>query len=303
MLTTSLTVGHIEVLALLDGVRDLGGPMSDSFPDVPADELEAFRERMPGVYAATGAWRLHVRAWLVRHPGGVVLVDTGVGQTGAPGPSWFGAPGQLLDALREAGTPPDAVDTVVLTHVHDDHVGGGVVFTDGEPVPAFPRATYLMQRADRRWQAELAREDPEDREIDRLLVQPLERSGKLVLLEGDHEVADGIALRPAPGTPRDTRSCGCARAALERSSPATPSTILCRSRIPIGRRAPTSCRRRRRPRGAPCSRKCCPTPERSWRPRTSPSRSGISAPGPAGWPLGVRSEAAAANICPELPEI
>ena len=199
MLTTSLTVGHIEVLALLDGVRDLTGPMTDSFPDVPAEELEAFRERTPGVYAATGAWRLHVRAWLLRHPGGVVLVDTGVGQTGAPGPSWFGAPGQLHEALREAGTPPDAVDTVVLTHVHDDHVGGVVVFADGEPVPAFPRATYLMQRADRTWQAALAMEDPEDREIDELLVQPLERNGRLTLIEGDHEVAEGIGLHPAPG--------------------------------------------------------------------------------------------------------
>lgn len=199
MLTTSLTVGHIEVLALLDGVRDLQGPMSDSFPDVPLDEIEAFRDRMPGVYAATGAWRLHVRCWLVRHPGGVVLVDTGVGQAGAPGPTWFGAPGQLFDALREAGTPPDAVDTVVLTHVHDDHVGGGVVFTEGEAAPAFPRATYLMQRADRVWQTELAREDPEDREIDELLLQPLERSGRLVLLDGDHEVAQGIDLHPAPG--------------------------------------------------------------------------------------------------------
>ena len=199
MLTTSLTVGHIEVLALLDGVRDLEGPMSDSFPDVPADELDAFRERMPGVYATTGAWRLHVRAWLVRRPGGVMLVDTGVGQTGAPGPSWFGAPGQLHDALREAGTPPDAIDTVVLTHVHDDHVGGGVVFSEGEPVPAFPRATYLLQHADRAWQAELAREDPEDREIDELLVQPLERSGRLVVIEGDHQVADGVDLHPAPG--------------------------------------------------------------------------------------------------------
>ena len=109
MLTTSLTVGHIEVLALLDGVRDLDGPMTDSFPDVPADELEAVpRARCPACTATTGAWRLHVRAWLMRHPGGVVLVDTGVGQPGAPGPSWFGAPGQLLEALREAGTPPDA---------------------------------------------------------------------------------------------------------------------------------------------------------------------------------------------------
>jgi glyoxylase-like metal-dependent hydrolase (beta-lactamase superfamily II) len=201
MLATALTVGHIEVLALLDGVRDLQGKITDSFPDVPPEALESFRDRAPGVYGEAGVWRLHVRAWLVRHPGGVVLVDTGVGRQGAPGPEWFGAPGRLLDALREAGTPPDSVDTVVLSHVHDDHIGGTVAFgdDDGEPVPAFPRATHLLQRADREWQTELARADDEDRVIDSLLLKPLERAGQLTVLDGDHVLADGVEVRHAPG--------------------------------------------------------------------------------------------------------
>jgi hypothetical protein len=42
MITTSLTVGHIEVVALLDGARELAGPIGDNFPDVPPDELDAF---------------------------------------------------------------------------------------------------------------------------------------------------------------------------------------------------------------------------------------------------------------------
>lgn len=202
MLATPLTVGHIEVLALLDGVGDLKGPMADSFPDVPREALESFRDRAPGVYGGAGTWRLHVRAWLVRHPGGVALVDTGLGARGAPGPEWFGAPGRLLDALRETGTPPDAIDTVVLSHVHDDHLGGTVILPDGddaEPVPAFPRATYLLQRADREWQSELARADEEDRVIDTLLLRPLERAGQLTLLDGDHAIADGIEAHIAPG--------------------------------------------------------------------------------------------------------
>lgn len=199
MITTSLTVGHIEVIALLDGARELAGPIGDNFPDVPADELDAFRDRAPGVYGPDGGWRLFVRAWLVRHPGGLMLVDTGVGQTGAPGPAWFGATGQLHEALREAGTPPDSVDTVILTHVHDDHIGGTVTFNEEDPRLAFPRATYLLQRADREWQTELAREEPEDREIDTLLLQPLEAHGRLTLIDGPTTLADGIELRPAPG--------------------------------------------------------------------------------------------------------
>ena len=129
-----------------------------------------------------------------------MLVDTGVGRRGAPGPEWFGAEGAVLDELHETGTQPDAIDTVVLTHVHDDHVGGTVAFDDEQqPRPAFPRARYLLQRADREWQSELACEDEDDVAIDSLLRQPLERSGQLQLLDGDLDLADGIQLHHAPG--------------------------------------------------------------------------------------------------------
>jgi glyoxylase-like metal-dependent hydrolase (beta-lactamase superfamily II) len=199
MLTTSLTVGHIEMIALLDGVRELRSPLAESFPDVPLEALEGFHDRWPALVGDGGGWRLHVRAWLVRHPGGVLLVDTGVGGPGAPGPEWLGAPGQLLEALRETGTPADSIETVVLTHVHDDHVGGTVGFEEGGPAPTFPRATYLLQRADREWLSELARDEEEDRVIDTLLLHPLERDGRLTLLEGNHPLADGIEIRLAPG--------------------------------------------------------------------------------------------------------
>lgn len=196
----SLTIGHIEILALLDGDRELDGTIEESFPDVPPRALRTFRDRDPGIYGEHGGWRLRVRAWLIRHPGGITLVDTGVGRRGAPGPRWFGAEGAVLDVLHETGTPSDAIDTVVLTHVHDDHIGGTVVFDDdGQPLPAFPSARYLLQRADREWQAELARGDDEDATIDSLLLQPLERSEQLVLLDGDLDLAEGVQVHLAPG--------------------------------------------------------------------------------------------------------
>ena len=199
MLTTSLTVGDIEVSPLVDGVRVLGTSLAASFPDVPADVLEASHARFPELVGEGGRWRLHVRAWLIRHPGGVMLVDTGVGRAGAPGAGWFGAPGRLLDALAETGTGPGSIDTVVLTHVHDDHIGGTVVFADGVAVPAFPNANHLVQRADREWQAALARDEEEDRVIESLLLRPLERAGLLTLLDGDRPVGDGVEVRLASG--------------------------------------------------------------------------------------------------------
>jgi glyoxylase-like metal-dependent hydrolase (beta-lactamase superfamily II) len=200
-----LQVGHLELLALLDADAELEGSITEMFPDAPAEELLAFRDRAPEVYGADhGGWQLKVRAWLIRHPGGVVLVDTGIGVAGAPGPEWMGTPGRLLEVLHETGTPPDSIDTVVITHVHDDHIGGTVAFptdADGEPVPtpAFPRARHVIQRADWEWQHELARQSEEDATILRLLLEPLGAAGLVDLVEGDVDLAPGIQLHHAPG--------------------------------------------------------------------------------------------------------
>ena len=124
------------------------------------------------------------------------------GSGGAAPPEWRGSarPGTLLDALRETGTPPDAIDTVLLTHVHDDHIGGTVVFDDQQvPAPAFPNARYVLQAADREWQRELARSDEEDRVIEAVHLRPLEDAGVLDVIEGDHRLADGLEAHLAPG--------------------------------------------------------------------------------------------------------
>jgi glyoxylase-like metal-dependent hydrolase (beta-lactamase superfamily II) len=200
MTLDALQIGDIEVLALIDGDQDLGSPIAEAYPDIPVEHLVADRDLDPGVYGSDGSHRLRVRAWLVRHPAGVLLVDTGIGRSGAPGVEWFGVPGTLLDGLGETGTPPDAIDTVLLTHVHDDHIGGTVIFDDEQvPAPAFPNARYVLQAADREWQRELARADEEDRVIESLLLRPLEDAGVLDVIEGDHPLSDGLEAHLAPG--------------------------------------------------------------------------------------------------------
>jgi glyoxylase-like metal-dependent hydrolase (beta-lactamase superfamily II) len=70
---------------------------------------------------------LPIHAWVIEHPDGLILVDAGEAQ---------GARDQLfatfhvrredeLDhALGAAGHAPPEIGTVVLTHIHGDHVGG-----------------------------------------------------------------------------------------------------------------------------------------------------------------------------------
>ena len=189
----TIAVGDVEIVALLDvDVND--EPIADAFPGAPADEILAGKDRYPNVYGADSVWRLRVRVWLIRHPGGLLLLDTGVGPETSPAMAWCPEPGTARAALAEIGVEPDAIDLVALSHAHDDHIGG---ILDRDGAPAFPRARYLLQRADHAWRQQ-GSEGDEPISFARL-VAPLERAGALELLDGDHRISELIELHHAPG--------------------------------------------------------------------------------------------------------
>jgi len=74
---------------------------------------------------------------LVREPGHVVLIDTGLGPA---------AHGVLAASLALAHVAPSEVTDVLITHSHFDHVGGLLTATGGS---AFPKAVIRM--ASKEW--------------------------------------------------------------------------------------------------------------------------------------------------------
>lgn len=70
------------------------------------------------------------------------------------------------------------MDTVVLTHLHTDHVGWAVV--GGEHArPFFPNAEYLLQ------QAELDVIEAVNPQLRSTVIAPLQKTDQLRLLDGD----------------------------------------------------------------------------------------------------------------------
>ena len=127
---------------------------------------------------------------LVKTPTHVVLVDTGFGPVGQNG-------GQLLPLLRAEGVQPEAIDTVILTHAHPDHIGGGV---DGAGQLTFPEATYYMGQTE--WdfwgsETNLAKVPAWAANLARQKLLPLRP--KLKVIDPEQEVVPGIRVVAAPG--------------------------------------------------------------------------------------------------------
>jgi glyoxylase-like metal-dependent hydrolase (beta-lactamase superfamily II) len=191
----SVQVGEVEITALCDGVLELSEPIEESFLGAPAGTWDDARTRYPETVDPSGHWRLHVHCFALRTSGRTILVDTGFGPVTAPAFAWTKQPGRLPVELAEVGIEAGEVDTVIVTHVHDDHLGWTVF--DGGRTLHFPNARYVIHRNDWDWMA--GSDDPEDVEIFAELMKPIADLGALQLIEDRLEVTEALTVIPAPG--------------------------------------------------------------------------------------------------------
>lgn len=136
-----------------------------------------------------------------------ILIDTGF----ASGASMTG-PGfkdfvRSDEILRRHGIAADAIDTLVLTHLHFDHAGN---------LDAFPNARIFVQLYEyESWKKVLGRYGAGGVTKDRWVFSSLDENnfraldaaiaqGRVIFLDGDHQLCGGVTCRLA----RDTHSFG-----------------------------------------------------------------------------------------------
>ncbi len=188
-----MNLGDLRIDMLNDGaMRFDGGAFFGVVPKVLWERLMPPDER--------NRVTVSLNCPLIRAGGKNILVDTGVGTKHPPKRQGLFAmdAGRLVADLAAHGLEPRDIDYVLFSHLHFDHAGGA---THRSPADAlrvtFPRAQHLAQRAD--W-AEAT--SPNERNAAGYFeedIEPLRAAGQLELLDGDTQVAPGVACRRTGG--------------------------------------------------------------------------------------------------------
>jgi glyoxylase-like metal-dependent hydrolase (beta-lactamase superfamily II) len=190
-------LGNYEFTAIGDGVWDR--PLDENFVRNagPGNVRKAMADAfMP----ATDKLAIPFTTLLVNTGSKLVLIDTGTGGQIASTAGTFGA------NLAAAGIPPKAVDIILISHFHPDHING-IKTKDDERV--FPNAEIKVPAAEWAYwmdESNLSKADEamkpyflNARRIFRNIAKDVTR------FEPDQQVAPGIASIAAPGhTPGHT---------------------------------------------------------------------------------------------------
>ena len=147
----------------------------------------------------SGKLVLTIQSFLVRTRHHTILVDTCVGDNKPRSmPSWnMTGSGKFLENLAAAGVQPDAVDYVMCTHLHRDHVGWNTRLRDGRWVPTFENATYVFSQEEYDYWATRPGERPNEGFPDSVL--PVVEAGRAVLVANDFAIDDEVWLESTPG--------------------------------------------------------------------------------------------------------
>lgn len=180
-------------------------PLGFLFPGASLEALGEYRGALDGSHVdwKSAAVLLAVQSHLVRAGGKTILIDTCVGEhkERPARPDWHRrAETRYLANLKACGCTPDDVDIVMCTHLHADHVGWNTRLDNGQWVPTFPNARYLMSLREVEQRANEAATKPQANHGSyQDSVLPVLERGIAGFVDAGDEIVDGGKILALPG--------------------------------------------------------------------------------------------------------
>lgn len=182
-------LGNFEVTCIFDGYFDLDRSL------LRGDDDAHVREMLSQLFVGDPGMQTSVNNFLVNTNDNLILVDGGSSQ-------FFGATvGRNVANIRASGYHPEDIDTVLMTHLHPDHVCGLV---EGQE-PIFPNATVFVARAEHDFwfSDDVKRATPEALhflfDAARGSLAPYADRGALVLHDPGDDLLAGVSARMLAG--------------------------------------------------------------------------------------------------------
>jgi glyoxylase-like metal-dependent hydrolase (beta-lactamase superfamily II) len=192
------TIGDVTVTKIVE--LEMTGGSRFLLPQATREEILPIAWLRPHFADEEGRLRLSIHSFIVETPDRRIVVDTCLGNDKKERriPHWNDRDGPFLADLAAAGFPAESIDTVLCTHLHVDHVGWNTRLVDGKWVPTFPRARYLMGRAEfEHWSN--VKDRPDMAHILADSVTPIVEAGLATMVETDARICEEISLLPTIG--------------------------------------------------------------------------------------------------------
>ena len=190
-------IGNVRITRVIE--MEVKGGTKFILPQATRDAIKPMNWLTPHFADAEGNLIMSIHALIVETPTRKMIVDTCIGNDKQRSiPNWTNLQLPFLEDLASAGYDRHEIDTVMCTHLHVDHVGWNTMLVDGQWIPTFPNARYLMGKKEYDYW-DTADADTLNSGVMGDSVRPVFDAGLVDLVAMDHRVCNEIYFEPTPG--------------------------------------------------------------------------------------------------------